>query len=114
MVVYLVNRKVLFTGDLVFDQINPFLNRSSGADVDRWIAALDNLMLMPDMNLLVPGHGKVGGIGLASSMRQYFSDMKTAAANPSEEKRMKEKYKGWVSMPMMATPGITIKYIRKK
>jgi glyoxylase-like metal-dependent hydrolase (beta-lactamase superfamily II) len=114
MVVYLVNRKVLFTGDLVSGRINPFLNKRSGADAARWIAALDKVMMWPDIDLLVPGHGKMGGIELASCMRQYFADMTTAAVHPSEEKMMKEKYREWISMPMMATPGITIKYIRNR
>ena len=35
MVVLLKNRKVLFTGDMVFHNVNPFLIRKSGANVDK-------------------------------------------------------------------------------
>jgi hypothetical protein len=38
--------------------------------------------------------------------------MKAAAAEPSKEKMMKEKYKDWMAMPMATSPGITIDYLR--
>ena len=41
MVVYLKNRKMFFTGDLVFDKMNPVLKKESDANVDKWIAVLN-------------------------------------------------------------------------
>jgi glyoxylase-like metal-dependent hydrolase (beta-lactamase superfamily II) len=62
MVVLLRNHKVLFTGDLIFGNINPFLNRESGANVDKWISALDEFYAYPALNSLfrVMGHRETG------------------------------------------------------
>jgi cyclase len=113
MVVLLKNREVLFTGDLIFHNVNPFLIKESGADVDKWTGALDQMLKMPGIGMVVPGHGETGDKSMIASMRVYFLDMKIAAADPSKEKEVKEKYKGWTEVPMMTSPGITIDYIRK-
>lgn len=112
MIVLLKNRKVVFTGDLVFYQVNPFLKKESGADVNKWIAVLDKILKMSDVTMFVPGHGKTGDRSIVESMKNYFEDMKTAANDPSKEKTLKAKYKDWTEMPMNASPGITIDYIR--
>ena len=112
MVVLLKNRKVLFTGDLVFRNVNPFLKRESCANVDKWINALDFMLKMPGIDMVVPGHGPTGDKTMIASMRNYFLDMKIAAADPSKEKEMREKYKSWTEFPMMTSPGATIDYIR--
>jgi cyclase len=112
MIVLLKNRKVVFTGDLVFYQINPFLKRESGANVDKWITALDKILIMRDVTMFIPGHGQPGNRSIVEAERGYFEDMKTAANDPSKEKTMKEKYKTWSELPIMTSPGITIDYIR--
>jgi len=112
MIVLLKNRKVVFTGDLVFYHINPFLNKESGADVDKWITALVKILNISGVTMFVPGHGKPGDRSVVEMMKNYFKDMKTAANDPSKEKTLKEKYKDWTEMPMMASPGVTIDYIR--
>ena len=61
MVVYLKNHKMLFTGDLVFNKINPVLVKKSGADVDKWMASLNKILAKFDLAKVVPGHGKIGG-----------------------------------------------------
>jgi len=114
MIVLLKNRKMVFTGDLVFYRINPFLKKESGADVGKWIAALDKILNIPGITMFVPGHGKNGDRAIVESLKNYFEDMKTAANDPSKEKAMKAKYKDWPEVPMSASPGITIDYIRNK
>ena len=64
--------------------------------------------------MYIPGHGKPGDRSMVELMKNYFIDMKTAAANPSQEKALKAKYKDWTEMPMMASPGVTIDYIKGK
>ena len=112
MIVWLKNRKVVFTGDLVFDQINPFLVKKSGANVDMWIAVLDKILRIPDVSMFVPGHGLTGDKSIVESMKHYFEDMRNAAKDPAQEEAMKAKYKDWTEMPMMTSPGVTIDYIR--
>lgn len=112
MVVYLKNDKILFTGDLVFDNVNPVLKKESGANVDLWIGVLKKMVSKFEIRTLIPGHGPQGGKELAIALEKYFEDMKTAAANPSKEKMLIEKYKEWMQMPGMASPATTITYIK--
>jgi glyoxylase-like metal-dependent hydrolase (beta-lactamase superfamily II) len=114
MVVYLKNRKLLFSGDLIFYNVNPVLKKVSGADVDKWIDVLDKLSKTFEIKSIIPGHGKSGGKELITSMKTYFEDMKIAAANPDKEKEMLTKYKDWQTMPKMASPEYTINYIKGK
>jgi glyoxylase-like metal-dependent hydrolase (beta-lactamase superfamily II) len=114
MVVYLVKHRILFGGDLIQNKTNPFLKKESGADVDKWILALDRIIKGFDMVTIVPGHGKIGGKELATSMDQYFQDMKSAAADAQKEPELIAKYSSWQKMPSMASPEITIKYIKEK
>jgi cyclase len=111
MVVYLKGRKLLFSGDLIFNKMNPVLKKESFTDVNKWIKALDNI-LAKDIHTIVPGHGKPGGKEIASSLKQYFEDMKTALAEPSKEAEVKAKYSDWFKMPFMSSPEKTIEYLK--
>ena len=112
VIVYVKNRKLLFSGDLVVNKINPVLNKESGAHVGKWIQALDNI-LRRDIKVLVPGHGKPGGKELANDLLHYFEDMRTAALEPEKEAAMKAKYTKWFGMPFMSSTNNTIKYIKE-
>jgi glyoxylase-like metal-dependent hydrolase (beta-lactamase superfamily II) len=113
MVVLLKNRKALFTGDLVFYRVNPFLKRESGANVDKWSGALDRLLKMPGIGMVIPGHGESGDRSMIVSMRNYFLDMKEAVANPAKKKELIAKYHDWIELPVMTSPEATIDYIVK-
>jgi hypothetical protein len=93
--------------------MNPFLNRKSGANVDKWIGALNKMLEIPDVETVVPGHGPKGTRDIITTMKGYFEDMKLAVADPSKEKEIKEKYKSWKELPMMTSPGATMDYIRE-
>jgi len=113
VVVYLKNRRLLFSGDLIFHHINPFLKNESGADVDKWTVALNVILNKFELEKVVPGHGATGGKELVWSMADYFGDMKIAAQDPSRAGELKAKYKDWVELPMMTSPQATIDYIRE-
>ena len=114
MVVYLVKHRILFTGDVVTNKMNPFLKKESGADVEKWTAVLDRINKGFDMVTVVPGHGKIGGKELPAGMYQYFLDMKTASADIQKEKELSSKYSSWTNIPGMSSPAATIKYIKGK
>jgi glyoxylase-like metal-dependent hydrolase (beta-lactamase superfamily II) len=108
MVVYLSNRHVLFTGDLVFNRINPVLKKESGANVTRWIGLLDTILSRWGDSKIVPGHGQIGDKEIVVAMRQYYIDMTAAVTDPSKM----DKYKEWMTMPSMASPEKTVEYIK--
>jgi glyoxylase-like metal-dependent hydrolase (beta-lactamase superfamily II) len=112
LVVYLSNHNVLFTGDLIFNRVNPVLKEESGARVSQWIIALSTILSRWGGSKIVPGHGQVGDIEMVVSMRQYFIDMTASAEDPSKENQLKDKYKDWMKLPGMSSPEKTIEYIK--
>jgi glyoxylase-like metal-dependent hydrolase (beta-lactamase superfamily II) len=112
LVVYLSNHNVLFTGDLIFNRVNPVLKEESGAKVSQWIRALDIILSRWRDSKIVPGHGQVGDKEMVVSMRQYFIDMTAAATDPSKENQLKHEYKDWMKLPGMSSPEKTIEYIK--
>ncbi|MBM2815458.1 MAG: beta-lactamase domain protein [Ignavibacteria bacterium] len=111
LVVLLENRKYLFSGDLIFQRVNPVLKRESGADVGLWLKSLEHIIGM-EIVKIIPGHGKPGGKEIVKELIRYFEDMKVAASDKSKEDFQKHKYAGWMKIPGMASPEKTIEYIR--
>jgi cyclase len=113
VIVYLVNRRVMFTGDLVFNRINPVLKKESGANAESWSLALNAILLGWEIGTVVPGHGAVGTKDIIIRMREYLDDMQDAVTNPEKADKLKSKYKSWVVIPDMTSPEKTIEYIRE-
>jgi glyoxylase-like metal-dependent hydrolase (beta-lactamase superfamily II) len=75
-VVFLPDERVLFTGDLVEERcfaIFPYFPPED-ADVDggRWLAVLEQLEAL-DPEVVVPGHGDVGGREVIAAAREYIT-----------------------------------------
>ncbi len=101
--IYLDALKTVITGDLVFNHAHPYMGDGY---VDEWIAALDYI---EDINneVVIPGHGDVGGKPLVIAMKHYLLDLKEMvnleleAGKDLEEtveavrQGMLKKYKGW-------------------
>jgi len=114
VVVYLHNRKMLFTGDVVLNKQAPAMMKGHGADYKGYLAAFDLLQKDFDIHEIVPGHGDVGGTEVIDVYRQYFKDMETAAKDPAKESELVEKYKGWKQIPFLMSPGATIHFIKEE
>lgn len=71
MILYLPDDGVLFTADLVFFEMHPYLGQG---DPDRWLAYLD-YMLTLDFTTLVPGHGQVCGKEGILAMKSYINTL---------------------------------------
>ena len=92
-VVFLPGARILFTGDLVETRFFPIFPWFPPDDADvngsRWIDVLSRLEeLEPDV--VVPGHGEVGGVELIREVRSYLEDVRrrvgdAAAAGRSAE-----------------------------
>jgi glyoxylase-like metal-dependent hydrolase (beta-lactamase superfamily II) len=66
--VWLPRERVLFTGDIVFSGMHPVV---WAGPVSNWLAALDRVIgLQPEV--LVPGHGPIGNVGAAVTLKSYF------------------------------------------
>jgi cyclase len=75
LVVYLPQRKILFAGDVGFFWVAPFLNNGHAT---KWIEACDRILDM-DIDLIVPGHGPIGGKKELADMQGYLRQFKSEA-----------------------------------
>lgn len=77
-IVFLPQERILFTGDLAEEKTFPifpwFPPEDADIDAANWIAALDAcLALRPQ--IVVPGHGEVGGAEIVEGVRRYIADL---------------------------------------
>jgi glyoxylase-like metal-dependent hydrolase (beta-lactamase superfamily II) len=112
VVVYLQKRKMLFTGDVVLNHQVPVVMGT--ADPDGYVWAFDMFPKQFDIQKIVPGHGSLGGPEVIDTFRQYFTDMKIAATDESKKDELVQKYKDWNQLPIVMSPGATIRAMKKK
>jgi cyclase len=67
--VYLRDKKILFTGDVLFTNYHPFL---AGGDLDSWPKVLDGILSM-DVVKIIPGHGPVSTKKDVQDMKAYLA-----------------------------------------
>ena len=100
VVVWLPERKLLFTGDLLFNGGTPFVTMGSIAGS---LTALDRLREF-DAETIVPGHGSVCGAGVIDDMESYLRFVQDTAKaafdsglTPLETARQTDlgRYTGW-------------------
>jgi glyoxylase-like metal-dependent hydrolase (beta-lactamase superfamily II) len=77
-IVFLPDDGVLFTGDLAEEKTFPifpwFPPEDADIDAANWLAALDDcLALRPE--IVVPGHGDIGGCEIISGVRDYIANL---------------------------------------
>jgi len=109
-VVFLPETRVLFTGDLVETRLFPIFPwfPPDDADVDgsRWIEVLGRLEAL-EPEVVVPGHGEVGGPELIREVRSYLEDVRGRVRDAAEagasldeitaalEPRIRADYASW-------------------
>jgi glyoxylase-like metal-dependent hydrolase (beta-lactamase superfamily II) len=114
VVVYFENRKLLATGDLVFNQMHPALIAKSGTNVASWINALETLSKKYLIKTLVPGHGPVADQNALVVMRDYFVAVGDSIGNQEKQALLKEKYENYVTFPGMFSINNTLKFIERE
>jgi cyclase len=114
VVVYLANRKLLFTGDVVLNRQIPALFNRYRASSAGYMKAFDLMEKQFDVKTVVPGHGDIGGVEVIDNYRTFFNDMETAAHDNSKKDELTAKYKDWGQVPFLMSPGATISYMEKE
>jgi glyoxylase-like metal-dependent hydrolase (beta-lactamase superfamily II) len=66
--VYLPDKKVLFTGDVLFTGYHPFL---AEGNIEQWAKELDDIQSM-DVEKIIPGHGPISGKKDLEDMKEYI------------------------------------------
>lgn len=80
VVAWIPERRVLFTGDLVFNGGTPFVVMGS---VSGSVAAIERLATF-EAETVVPGHGEVCGPGVFDGIRHYLEFLQRTAAESKE------------------------------
>jgi cyclase len=110
--VYLQNRKVLFTGDVVLNASAPALFSQYKASTKGYLAAFDTIEHRFDIKTVVPGHGAIGGKEVIDNYRTFFEDMYVAALDKDKKGPLMAKYKSWRQIPVLMSPDATVSYIK--
>ena len=114
VVIYLENRKLLVTGDLIFNHWHPALLAKSGTQVASWINALVTLSNKYEVKTVIPGHGPVGDQKTLTTMKDYFVLIGDSIDNKQKQAALKEKYKDSFTFPGMFSFNNTLKYIEQE
>ncbi len=75
--VHVPEERMVFTGDTVFSDCATWLMSS---DVDQWIASLDRIRALEDVDCVVPGHGPVTTLDYLATQRAMLLEWKAAVA----------------------------------
>ncbi len=68
VMVFVPQEKVLFCGDILFNDYHPFLGE---ANIEGWIKVLDEIMAM-DVDKIIPGHGPVSSKKDLADLKNYL------------------------------------------
>ena len=75
--VYLPEEKVLFTGDVVVNGRHPNLSQAQST---QWLQALERIRSL-DVEIIVPGHGEPGDLGMVEGMQNYIQELRQRVEN---------------------------------
>lgn len=75
IMIYLPQYKILFAGDIGFFYVAPFAHNGH---VTKWLEAIDRIMAM-DVDVIVPGHGPIGGKKELAETGEYLQVFKREA-----------------------------------
>jgi cyclase len=81
--VYLQDKKILFTGDILFTNYHPFM---ADGDIKSWLKALDFIGNF-DAVKIIPGHGPVSGKKDIEDMKNYLLTFDKEAERLSSESK---------------------------
>ena len=75
VVVQFVGRRLVHMGDLFVQALYPFIDRPGGGSAREWVATLDRVLAIPDVDQYVPGHGPVGTRADVERFQRYLREL---------------------------------------
>lgn len=67
--VHLPEDRILFAGDVCFFYVTPL---AFEGNIAGWVRVLERIEAMPGVDVIVPGHGPLGGVEQVRELRAYF------------------------------------------
>lgn len=114
VIVYFEKRKLLATGDIVFNKLHPVLPPGGSCSVISWINVLNDLEKRYNIKTLVPGHGALSDKKALNDMKEYFVSIGDSSGDPDRQKELKARYKDYFSMPVIMNFDSTLKFIENE
>jgi len=83
---------VIHTGDLLFHNLNPFIDARAGANTRGWQRCLQPLIKKCNaQTIVVPGHGEITDITGLKKMDTYFTNLRKIVADARKQGKSKEE-----------------------
>lgn len=93
LILMLKRHNVVHTGDLVFNNIWPYVDRSGGASIAGWIKSLEKLMdVCDDRTVVVPGHGEITNKKGVKAQLEFFQNVRGLAEAAVKEGKSKDEF----------------------
>ncbi len=93
LIVFLPDANVLHTGDLVFHNWWPYIDRGAGADTAGWIRSCEKIVEMcDDKTVVVPGHGEITDRAGVRKQIEFFTTMRANAAKAVKDGTTREAF----------------------
>lgn len=95
LVLFIPKENILHTGDLLFNKMHVFIDLDGGASTKGWLASVDELIKLCDINTtVIPGHGVVTNVRGLEQQRDYLRTLReTVAVSVKAGKSREETYK---------------------
>jgi glyoxylase-like metal-dependent hydrolase (beta-lactamase superfamily II) len=91
LVVYFPELNVMHVGDLMFNNLHPFVDRLAKATTVGWQKSLKKAMeLGNDKTVVIPGHGEIGNKDSLQQQWNYFEVTRAAVEKAMKEGRSRE------------------------
>jgi glyoxylase-like metal-dependent hydrolase (beta-lactamase superfamily II) len=99
---------VLVAGDLLFNGLHPYYDKSAGATSAGWVRALGRMVeLCGKDTVVVPGHGAVTDIEGVKKQIKYFEDARAAVEKAVQEGKPREEVEK-MRLPQYGSYGLQV------
>lgn len=95
--VYIPGKKIMITGDILFNGFVPYIDWKTGSNTRNWIDCLDRLSQW-DIEKVIPGHGEPADKNFFAQQKRFLIDLRTAIQEAIEKKATLEEIKKNINM----------------
>ncbi|MFM7202648.1 MAG: MBL fold metallo-hydrolase [Myxococcota bacterium] len=99
MVIYLPSRRVVITGDLVYNGYYPLIDHEAGGSYLEWISALDEILRLGPQRI-IPGYGPVTEPAEVKAFQGYLRDLVDEVAKMKAAGKTREQVQATLKLPV--------------